>query len=170
MTGVELAVIMPYIAAAGTAVSAIGAISAGNAEKRAADHNALVARQNAVSARQAAAENRDRQERNDRRARGAIRNNASNNLSLDVLEDQVMEDALGALTITHAGELEAMGLERSANIETARGKNARAKGFGDAAGQLLQGGSTLASSGALSSGPKQTSYATSGPNGAGLLI
>jgi len=147
MTGIELAVIMPYIAAAGTAVSAIGAISTANAARKSGDVNAAIGEANAIGARNAAAENAKRAERDGRKRMGELRNSG---LLMDVIEDQAREEELAILTATYERELDALGLERDASISRTGGRNAQKAGYASAAGLLVQGGSTLYGSGAFS--------------------
>ena len=151
MTGIELAVIMPYIAAAGTAVSAIGAISTANAARKSGDVNAAIGEANAVGARNAAAENAKRVERQGRQRMGELRNSG---LLMDVIEDQAREEQLAVLNETYKGELQALGLERGASISRTEGRNAQKAGYASATALLVEGGSTLYGSGAFdSTGP-----------------
>lgn len=139
MTGVEIALI------AGMAISAAGAISAGNAQKKAADYNAAVGRVNAKVTRQTAGENYKRQQRMNAKQLGSIRN--TDNLSMDVLEDSVREAELMSLDILYAGEIKAMGLESGATLDTMKGKAAQRAGYFSAAGSLLKGAGGMAGAG-----------------------
>ena len=141
MTGVEIALI------AGAAMSAVGAISSGNAAKKAGDFNAAIGEANAVGARNAAAENAKRVERQGRQRMGELRNSG---LLMDVIEDQAREEELAILTATYEGELDALGLERGATLSRMEGRNAQKAGYINAAGSLLQGGATAYGSGAFS--------------------
>ena len=149
MTGIELAVIMPYIAAAGTAVSAIGAISTANAARKSGDVNAAIGEANAVGARNAAAENAKRVERQGRQRMGELRNSGLL-VSMDVLEDQAMENELSTQTILHASRTKANALTQGARLSSAKAATARTSGYINAAGSLLQGGATAYGSGAFS--------------------
>jgi len=131
MTGME-----PLLMAS-MAMSAMGSIAAGNAARKAGNFNAAVGEANARSARASAAENTERQRRIGARRQGGLRNAQ---VSLDVLEDQAMEEELEALTITHGGELQALGLERGAALDRFEGKVAQKAGYMSAAGSLLRGG------------------------------
>ena len=171
MTGVEIAMI------AGAALSAAGAVQQGNAAKQSAKFNAAVANNNAIASRQNASANAKRQAREARQRAGTNRASAAasgvyGGSAFDLLEDNAMEEELDRLTIIHQGELQAQGLEASAGLLTAQGKQAQIAGYTSAAGSLLKGGGALYDSGAFDSTPKQTSYATSGPkgSGAGMLI
>jgi hypothetical protein len=143
MTGVEIALI------AGAAMSAVGAISSGNAARKSGDYNAAVNEANAVGARNAAAENAKRVERQGRQRMGELRNSGLL-VSMDVLEDQAREEELAVLTATYEGELDALGLERGATLSRMEGRNAQKAGYINAAGSLLQGGATAYGSGAFS--------------------
>lgn len=141
MTGVEIALI------AGAAMSAVGAISSGNAARKAGDFSAAIDEANAVGARNAAAENAKRAERDGRKRMGELRNSG---LLMDVIEDQAREEELAILTATYEGELDALGLERGATLSRMEGRNAQKAGYINAAGSLLQGGATAYGSGAFS--------------------
>ena len=134
MTGMEPLLI------ASMAVSAMGSIAAGNAARKAGNFNAAVGEANARSARASAAENTERQRRIGARRQGGLRNAQ---VSLDVLEDQAMEEELEALTIMHGGELQALGLERGAALDRFEGKVAQKAGYMSAAGSLLKGAGKL---------------------------
>lgn len=134
MTGMEPLLI------ASMAMSAMGSIAAGNAARKAGNFNAAVGEANARSARASAAENTERQRRIGARRQGGLRNAQ---VSLDVLEDQAMEEELEALTIMHGGELQALGLERGAALDRFEGKVAQKAGYMSAAGSLLKGASKL---------------------------
>tara|TARA_R110000772_G_scaffold114688_1_gene219380 strand:- start:723 stop:1025 length:303 start_codon:yes stop_codon:yes gene_type:complete len=82
---------------------------------------------------------------------GELRNSG---LLMDVIEDQAREEQLAVLNETYKGELQALGLERGASISRTEGRNAQKAGYANAAGLLVQGGSTLYGSGAFdSTGP-----------------
>ena len=149
MTGIELAVIMPYIAAAGTAVSAIGAISTASAQSRASEHNASVQRINANAALADGVENAKREQRAASRRMGELRNSGLL-VSMDVLEDQAMENELSTQTILHASRTKANALTQGARLSSAKAATARTSGYINAAGSLLQGGATAYGSGAFS--------------------
>ena len=132
MTGIETALLV-----AGTAMSAIGQIQQGRAAQQASNYNAAVARNNAIGSRQAAAENEKRERRLGLKRMGAMR---ARGASMDLLEDSAMEEELSALSIRHHGELQALGLEASANLEEARGRAAMQAGRVGAATSVLLGG------------------------------
>lgn len=127
------------LAAAGTVVSAVGAMNQGKAAQQAANFNAQVAENNAVAARQAAAENARREARAGRIRTGALRARSNLDASMDLLEDSVMEEELNVNSILHAGELEALGLTTSASLFRAQGAAARQAGNAQAFGTLLSG-------------------------------
>lgn len=153
MTGLETGTIAMIIAGAGTAVSAVGAIASGNAQKSASDYNAKQGFINAAAARRDATENARRQRRMNRKNAGTIRNQGF--VAMDVLEDQVREGELKALDLLHAGEVKAIGLESGAALDRMQGKAAQRAGYFSAAGTLLKGGASIAGgmSGSSSPGP-----------------
>lgn len=161
MTGLETGTLMAISAGmsvVSTAVTAIGQIQQGNAQKSAANYNAAVARNNAILARQNAAAQAKRQERESRIRAGA--NRAAVGASgidlmgsaLDIMEDNAMEEELDRLTILHQGEVKALGLESGATLEQFEGRQAARAGKMGAAGTLLKGGAKLASGFSPSSG------------------
>ena len=119
--GPELALIATVV---GTATSAIGSIKQGQAANQTAKFNAQVAENAAIGSRQTAAEN----ERRQRRA------------SLDLLEDNAMEEELQALTIRHGGNLRARGFQQQAALDRMQGKTAVSSSRVGAATTLLKGG------------------------------
>ncbi|MEH6358830.1 MAG: hypothetical protein V7745_07560 [Pseudomonadales bacterium] len=145
MTGLETALLV-----VGTAVSAVGAISQGQAAKSAAKFNADVAKVNATQSRLqagAAAESQDRQRRlragANRAALGGSGVTAEGS-PLDVFADNARQEKLDELRILHAGEVSATGFEADAAIEKIRGKSAQRSGLFGAAGTLLGGGAKIA--------------------------
>ncbi len=126
------------LALAGAASSAVGAISQGNAAKKAGQYNAAVARNNAVAATQAAAENEKRQRRLGTKRMGAMR---ARGASLDLLEDSAMEEELAALDERFKGVTQAAGFEATAGMELAKGAAAQRAGYFSAASSVLLGGS-----------------------------
>ena len=141
MTGLEPAIIMGVM---GAGVSAIGAIKQGQAANSAAKFNAQVSQNNAVSARATAKENVDRERRNALRRQGSMRAQGGSNLSLDLLEDQVMEDELALLTTIHEGDVQASNYQNQAQLQIAGGKSAVTESrFGAASGLLSSGAEAL---------------------------
>ena len=156
--------------AAGSALSAVGAISQGKAAQDAANFNAQVANNNAIAARAAAAENATRERRLGAKRRGA--NRALDPDKLDLLEDSAIEEELNVRSILHGGELKAVGFQNNAALSIAKGQSARASGFTSAFGSLLQGGATAAgsfgggSAGGVGLAQNRTSQTTRGTVGA----
>lgn len=148
MTGLEPAFIAAAASAAGTVVSAVGAIQQGNAAKAAAQYNATVARQNAEAARADAAANAARQERAARIRRGqniaaaAASGVALEGSVLDIMEDNAIEEELDRLTILQRGEVDAAGLLAGAGMQDIRGRAAQRAGFMSAGATLLSGASS----------------------------
>ena len=131
-----------YLALAGTAVTAIGQLSAGASASKAAKFNAQLAQQQAQAQREAAAENAKRQERLGDKRQGALR--AINPDKLDLLEDSAIEEELEVQSILHAGDVGAIGSQNTATLERAKGKAARTGALIGAAGTLLLGGAKVA--------------------------
>lgn len=140
MTGIETTLVLQI---AGTAISALGALSQGQAAQDAANYNASVAFNNAHAARLAANEDAKRQKRLAAKRQGTLR--AIDPNKLDLLEDSAIEEELAIASIVHAGEVQAVGFENNARLEIARGKAARKSGFFSAASTVLMGGAAAAS-------------------------
>ena len=126
-----------------TVVSAVGQIAAGSAANSAAKYNAQVAEMNAKAATDAAAEKAKREKRLGSKRQGTLRSLDPN--KLDLLEDSAMEEELNVQTIIHAGDVEAVGLRNTAQLERAKGKNAMT-------GAVVGAGSSLLMAGAIGNG------------------
>ena len=131
MTGIETAIL-----AAGTAISAIGAIQQGQNAAAASDYNARLQERNATIQRQQSQENARRQERINRKRIGSKRNAL---VSLDVLEDDAMEAELERLSILYEGGIGAETSQLNADLMRQRGQAGRQAGAFSAAGTLLAG-------------------------------
>ena len=112
--------------AIGTGTSAIAQIKQGNAAQRAGEFNAKVASNNAVSARAVGAENVERARRAARKAAGA-RNVAGQ--SLDVQEDNAIEEELEIQSLLFDSELVALGHTTTASLTRAEGGTRRRQGI-----------------------------------------
>ncbi len=130
-------------------ISAIGQLAAGASANRAAEFNTRVARDNAAASRAAAAESARRQKRLGLKRQGTLRSLDPN--KLDLLEDSAMEEELAVQTILHEGEVQAIGFERTAALERARGSAARTGAFVGAAATLIGGGAQIAGAGGFGS-------------------
>ncbi len=152
MSGIEVLAVMSAV------MTAVGTAEAGKAQSNQAKHNAQineynakVSENNAVAARQTAAENKRRFDKQTAHRMGKMRATGGANLSLDLLEASAMEEELEALSILHAGEMQAQGFEQqalisrqTAGLRRAQGSAALSAGFTGAAGSLLKGaGSSL---------------------------
>lgn len=132
--------------AAGTAVSVIGSLSAGKAEKKSADFSAAVREQQAASERDAASAESSDYFRREHRARSAARamRGASGvtqeGSPLLVDEASVREAALGTARILHGGDRRATRAEQEADLYRMRGDNALTASYFDAGTSLLTGG------------------------------
>ena len=160
MTGFEIPLLI-----AGMAISAAGALSAGAAAKREGEFNAAVGQANARAARRDSAENARRQDRLNRKRLSTFRNTES--VSLDLLEDNVMEATLQSLDILHAGEVRALGFESGAKLDRLRGAGAQRSSQLSAAGTLLKGGAVFSQSSFFGSPAGDPSGATQFGDGGG---
>lgn len=135
MTGIETILMI-----AGSVMSAVGQLKAGANAQKAANFNAQASHQNARAARLAAAEDAKRERRLSMKRKGARR--AIDPDKMGLLEDNAMEEALALASIIHAGEVQATGFDRDAQLAIARGKTAQSTAKFGAAGSVLMGGAT----------------------------
>jgi hypothetical protein len=137
--------------AAGTVVSAVGAVRQGQAAAGAAEYNAKLAEQNAqVAAAQgeaaAEAQSRDSQ-RNIGRALalyGASGVQTDTGSPSDVLADSARGAALDNLNIKYNAKLRAMGLQAQAGLDRSNAANSSSAGFLNATSSILSGGAKAA--------------------------
>jgi hypothetical protein len=142
---------IPYIMAASAAVSAIGAIQQGKAQKAAADYNATINIQNAQIARADAAAMAQQQDRENYLRLGAIRaaqgksgGVANEGSVLDVLGDTAAQGELEKQNILYQGEQRARGFTNTAALDTFSGKQAQRSSYMKAGSELLSGGANAA--------------------------
>lgn len=141
-----MAVAIPYLLAAGTALSAYGQYQQGKSAQSLAQYNATLDRRNADTARLQATAEEERFRRQAARQRGeqvgkiaasgVVVNTGS---PLLVLADSAREAEMDALNIRYGGELKAQGLEANARSEEFQGKNAKRQGIIGAGSTLLSG-------------------------------
>lgn len=141
-----LAVAAPYLAAAGAAVSAVGAVQQGQAAKKAANYNAAVQRQNAEIATSDAALRARQIDRTNilrsgqiRAAHGASGGASDQGSVLDVLGDVATQGELEKQDALYKGDLAARGYSNTASLDSVAGDNAAASGYMKAGGELLSG-------------------------------
>lgn len=141
-----LAPLLPYLAAAGSVVSAVGAVSQGNAADAAGRYNAQLAQQNAVLSRKQAREEERRFRVDTSKRIGAMRaaygatGVTMDGSPMDVLESSLYTSELDALTIREGGRASAAAYESEATLARLQGRSARRAGYISAASELLRGG------------------------------
>ncbi len=145
-----VASIMTALAIGGGILKGGAGLSAGRAEGRASDFNALVADQQARQERQsAAAEARDYRRGENRKlasstaARGAGGVTGAGSPLL-VEESTIREIALGSARLKYAGDVRSKRLQDEAELYRMRGKSARRAGYLNAGSSLLSGASSWA--------------------------
>ena len=137
-----MAAALPII---GMAFSAIGALSSGAAQNRAANYNAAAAERNATVSRQAAAADaaligrRSRQQIGAARAAYGAAGVAIEGSPLDVLEQSAAEAEMDKLNISYKGELQAMGYDDTAALSKSRAQDATTAGIFGAGKAVLIG-------------------------------
>lgn len=142
-----MAMAIPFIMLAATAVSAISAVRQGQAAKAAADYNALINQQNAGIARSDAAAQAAQVDRENylrlgsiRAAQGKSGGVAGEGSVLDVLGDVAAQGELEKQYALYQGEQRARGYGNTATLDTFSGRNAQTAGYLKAGTELLSGG------------------------------
>jgi hypothetical protein len=137
---------MEFVAAAGTALSAISALQQGLAAEDAAQFNARQAEINAQAARDQAAFDAERGEEKARRLRAAnVARTASSGTALaspsrgELFLQNAEDVALEIEAIRRTGENRARGFESQAALDRAQGRAARTGGLFGAGATLLSG-------------------------------
>ena len=141
-----MAMAVPYIMAAGAAVSAYSAIQQGQAAKAASRFNEQVATQNADISRQEAQDNARLQDRENYLRLGAIRaaqgkagGAAGEGSVLDVIGMVAAQGEEERQRIVYAGELKARGFTNTASLDRASGEQAVRSSYFKAGSELLSG-------------------------------
>jgi hypothetical protein len=150
-----LLIALPLIlTAAGTAVSAVGAIRSAQAQQSSANYNAKIAEQNAATARMqgeaaAQAQSRDASRRQGSAIAlyGAAGVDAATGSPSDVLADSTREATLDNLTTKYNYNLRALGYMDQSQLDTAQGKNAMSAGWMNATSSILAGAGKFAEQG-----------------------
>lgn len=144
-----MAPMIPYLLAAGAAVSAYGAISQGQAAKASGKFNAAMNEQNAQFARQEAEALARQQDRENFMRIGAIKaaqgksgGAAGEGSVLDVIGSVAEQGELERQMIIYRGELKASGYQSTAALDTMSGGAASTAGYLTAGSELLKGGAT----------------------------
>ena len=142
-----IAAAIPYILLITSAVGAYAAVQQGRAANAAGKYNAAVAEQNAQLSRQQALEQSAQQDRENfmrlgsiRAAQGKTGGVASEGSVLDIIGQAASQGELQKQYIMRAGEAKARGLEGTAQLESASGKNAQTTAYLTAGSELLGGG------------------------------
>ena len=148
-----MAAALPFLMAAGSVMSAIGALQQGQAAKSASDYNATIATQNAAIARQNAADKARQSDRETYLRLGSIRANqgaaggaAGEGSVLDVIGDVAAQSELERQQIIYSGELQARGFQNDASLETFSGESKQSSSYWKAGSELLSGAYNYGSS------------------------
>lgn len=137
--------VMTALVVASTAVSAIGAISAGNAQADAYRYQAQVADQNATAARQQAQTAALIQQEQAKRTMGATiaaygaSGIAMEGTPLDVLANSASQAERDRQQIIYKGEMQAAGYNNQAEMDRSSASNAQSQGYMKATGLLIGG-------------------------------
>ena len=136
---------MSWLYVAVAVVSAVGAISAGNAADESAKYNAKILNQNAEVERAQSSVREDAQRRKSRQVLGAQRaafaqaGTGSGGSALDVMNQSSRDAELDALTMRYEGDLRARGLKAQAEGEKYQGRMAKKASYFKATGSLIGG-------------------------------
>lgn len=137
------------LAAVGTAVSAVGSISQGQAAANAAEYNAQVAENNRIAARQQATFDEQRRREGLRRDLSSARVGAAKSgvdmagSALDVMVRGAEDAELEALRIRYGGEVAQNAAAAEAGLSRAQAGASRMAGFFGAGSALLSGATTI---------------------------
>lgn len=136
-----------FVALAGTALSAGQTIAHGAAEERNANHLAIQMRQQAnlerASAQRDAIEARRQKRLAQSRVQALAGGSGGDKTVLDIMDDLEQEGELNALNALYGGESRGRTRELQAVSTKRRGKQAKSSSYGNAAGTIAQGGSSL---------------------------
>ena len=140
-------------AAAGTAVSTVGAVQQGKSAQNLANYNAQVAQNDAIAARQKADFDAAAQDRKARLFEGTQRASMAGTggelLDMQDVVDMSKEEAeLENLAIRYGGEMGYWAGQQGADLARFQGKVAKQTAQGKAASSLLTGASSVAGMGA----------------------
>lgn len=133
------------LGALGLGVSAISAISQGQAQSDAAKYNAQVAENNAIAARQKASFDAELRREQLARVQAQARANIGktggdfSGSALDIMAENAAAAELDALAIRYGGEVRATGLEAQAVADRSQASTARAGGYFGAGAKILSG-------------------------------
>ena len=161
-----MAAAVPYLAAAATVVSTVGAISSAKAQSDAMNYNADLARKNATIADQQSAEAMRRNEQDTYRKLGALRAGygasgvGTDGSPMDVLADSYTNAALDAENTKYQYKLKSIGYQNDANLDSANADNAMKSGYVNAASRALLG--------AAQTGQAYNNYSSSSSSGSTL--
>lgn len=141
-----IAAAAPYLAAAGAAVSAIGAIQQGQSARAAARYNAKMAEDQAAQDRYEASVQAQQKARETYQRLGAIRaaqgksgGAADAGSVLDVIGDVASQGELERQWILRGGEISATGRENTARLDRMQGRAAVTGSYLKAGSELLSG-------------------------------
>lgn len=142
---------LPWLSAAGTAMSVYGSYKQGKMAQQAAKFNAKISEQNAEIARDQARQQVAQHDREQylrlgkiRAAQGASGGQAEGSV-LDLLADTAAQGELERQDIMYRGELSARGYTNTAAVERFEGKAARSQSYLRAGSELLSGAVTTGS-------------------------
>lgn len=143
-----MAAALPFIMAAGAAVGAMSAIQQGKIAKATGEYNARIGAQNAELARDEAQMLAKQHDREMYLRLGAVRaaqgksgGAAGEGSVMDVLGDVAAQGELERQFIVYRGDLKARGMENTAALDEATGREAGRSSYLRAGSELLSGGS-----------------------------
>ncbi len=140
-----MAEVIPMVMLAGTAVSAVGAMSQANAQSAAASYNAQINQRNAtIATQQATAEAARMQRQSDLIQGSMLAGLGASGLSvdgsaLDALADSAAQSQLDIETIKYGGRLKAMGYHENAALDRMASRTAKEQGVLRTASEVLTG-------------------------------
>jgi hypothetical protein len=144
---------LPFVAAAGAAMSAVGAISSGNAQAAALRQNAALETANANAVNQQTSQRQQQELRQGRQAIGeqsasiAQSGIGFSGTGNDLLKQSATNLDLDVLNTGYAGQLQSMGLENQAAIDKSQASSAITAGWIGTGSSLLKGVGSYAQAG-----------------------
>lgn len=162
--GIELAIAAIVLSVASGIYTAVSQVNQAKQQKKVADYNAALARNNAVSAKAWADYNETREREKQKYRRGKMMVAfMKNGVTIDeggsadaVLDEQLVQDELDSLSIRRQGQMAQNRYLSQADMSVFEGKEAIRAGYTAAAGTLITTGADVASIGLDAKASKKT--------------
>ena len=139
-----MAQVIPVMMLAGTAVSAVGAISQANAQQASHEYNARLNERSAVIAHQQANAEVEQIRRQSEKVQGTLQasfgaSGLTDGNAVDVLAESASQAQLDIETVKYRSNLKVMGYHDSATLDRMAGKTSEEQGYLRSASEVLTG-------------------------------